>query len=63
LIVKTVPPLVVGMAQGQITLKTSSTNLPVLIVPALANVQPAKPAAQPATPAPSNAPTGTSAAP
>ena len=40
LIVRTVPPLPAGNVQGQITLKTSSTNLPVITVGALANVQP-----------------------
>ena len=39
LIVKTVPPLPAGSVQGQITLKTSSTNMPVLSVSAFANVQ------------------------
>lgn len=41
LIVRTVPPLSNGMVQGQISLKTSSTNLPVLSLTAWANVQPA----------------------
>lgn len=41
LIVKTVAPLPVGQAQGQITLKTSSTNVPVINVTAWANVRPA----------------------
>jgi len=41
LIVKTVAPLPVGQVQGQITLKTSSTNMPVINVTAWANVQPA----------------------
>ena len=41
LIVKTVPPLPAGKVQGQITLKTSSTNMPVINVTAWANVQPA----------------------
>lgn len=40
LIVKTVPPLPAGNLQGQITLKTSSTNMPVVNVSAWANVQP-----------------------
>jgi Protein of unknown function (DUF1573) len=40
LIIKTVPPLPVGNVQGQITLKTSSTNLPVINVSAWANVLP-----------------------
>ncbi len=40
LVVRTVPPLLAGNAQGQITLKTSSTNLPVINVTAWANVQP-----------------------
>ena len=40
LVVRTVPPLPAGNAQGQITLKTSSTNLPVINVTAWANVQP-----------------------
>jgi hypothetical protein len=39
LIVRTVPPLAVGIVQGQITLKTSSTNLPVIQVGAWANLQ------------------------
>ena len=39
LIVKTVPPLPPGNVQGQITLKTSSTNMPVINVSAWANVQ------------------------
>jgi hypothetical protein len=39
LIVKTVPPLLARKVQGQITLKTSSTNMPVINVTALANVQ------------------------
>jgi hypothetical protein len=39
LIVKTVPPLPAGNVQGQITLKTSSTNMPVINVSAWANVQ------------------------
>ena len=34
------PPLPAGNVQGQITLKTSSTNLPVINVSAWANVQP-----------------------
>jgi len=38
MIVKTVPPLA-GSVQGQITLKTSSTNMPVINVTAWANVQ------------------------
>jgi len=38
LIVKTVPPLA-GSVQGQITLKTSSTNMPVINVTAWANMQ------------------------
>jgi len=41
MIVKTVAPLPVGQVQGQITLKTSSTNMPVINVIAWANVQPA----------------------
>lgn len=40
LIIKTVPPLPAGNVQGQITLKTSSTNMPVINVNAWANVQP-----------------------
>ena len=40
LVVRTMPPLPAGNAQGQITLKTSSTNLPVINVTAWANVQP-----------------------
>lgn len=39
LIVKTVPPLPAGRVQGQITLKTSSTNMPVINVRTWANVQ------------------------
>src|ERR1035437_10545633 len=39
LIVKTVPPLPAGKVQGQITLKTSSTNMPVINISAWANVQ------------------------
>jgi hypothetical protein len=39
LIVKTVPPLPVGKVQGQITLKTSSTNMPVINISAWVNVQ------------------------
>jgi hypothetical protein len=41
LVVRTVPPLAIGMVQGQISLKTSSTNLPVVHIAAWANVQPA----------------------
>ena len=37
LLVKTVPPLPAGNVHGQITLKTSSTNMPVIQVNALAN--------------------------
>ena len=40
LTVRTVPPLPPGNRQGQITLKTSSTNMPVINVNAWANVQP-----------------------
>jgi len=40
LVIRTVPPLPAGNAQGQITLRTSSTNLPVINVTAWANVQP-----------------------
>jgi len=39
LIVKTMPPLPTGNVQGQITLKTSSTNMPIISVNAWANVQ------------------------
>jgi copper(I)-binding protein len=39
LAIRTVPP-VAGNVQGQITLKTSSTNMPVISVGAMANVQP-----------------------
>jgi hypothetical protein len=39
LVVTTVPPLVAGNVQGQITVKTSATNMPVLNVTAFANVQ------------------------
>lgn len=41
LIVRTVPPLPNGMVQGQISMKTSSTEVPVLSLTAWANVQPA----------------------
>jgi hypothetical protein len=41
LLVRTVPPLPTGMVQGQITLHTSSTNLPLLSTTAWANLQPA----------------------
>jgi hypothetical protein len=41
LIVRTVPPLPAGNVQGQITLRTSSTNLPVINVGVFANHQPA----------------------
>jgi hypothetical protein len=41
LTVATVPPFAPGMVQGQITLKTSSTNTPVISVPAMLQVQPA----------------------
>lgn len=41
LLVKTVPPLAAGTVQGQITLKTSSTNMAVINVTAYATVQPA----------------------
>jgi hypothetical protein len=40
LVIRTVPPLPAGNVQGQFTLKTSSTNLPVINVSAWANVQP-----------------------
>ena len=40
LIIKTVPPLLPGRVQGQITVKTSSTNAPVLTVSAFAFVVP-----------------------
>lgn len=40
LIVKTVPPLEHGSVQGMISIKTSSTNAPMLKIFALANVQP-----------------------
>ncbi len=40
LVVRTVAPLTAGSVQGQITLKTSSTNMPVINVSAWANVQP-----------------------
>lgn len=39
LIVKTVPPLPVGNVSGVISLKTSSTNMPVINITAWANVQ------------------------
>ena len=38
--IKTVPPLRAGNAQGQITMKSSSTNMPVIHVSVWANVQP-----------------------
>ncbi len=41
LTVRTVPPLPNGMVQGQISLKTSSAEVPVLSLTAWANVQPA----------------------
>ncbi len=41
LIVRTVPPLPAGSVQDQITLKTSSTNMPAINVRAWASVQPA----------------------
>lgn len=41
LTVRTVPPLPEGMVQGQITMQSSSTNLPLVNVTAWANVQPA----------------------
>ena len=41
LTVKSVPPLTVGNIQGQISVKTSSSNMAVINVPAFANVQPA----------------------
>ena len=56
LLIKTVPPLPAGNVQGQITLKTSSTNMPVINVTALANVQQAVPVTQPATSGPSVVP-------
>ena len=40
LVVRMVPPLPAGNVQGQITVKTSSTNLPVVNITARANVQP-----------------------
>lgn len=40
LLIKTVPPLLPGRLQGKITVKTSSTNAPVLTVPAFAFVPP-----------------------
>jgi hypothetical protein len=40
-VISAVPPLTSGNFQGQITAKTSSTNMPVLTVTAWANVQPA----------------------
>ena len=40
LIIKTVPPLPPGNAQGQVSMKTSSTNMPVINVSVWANVQP-----------------------
>ncbi len=41
MIVSTVPPISTGNVQGQITVKTTSTNVPVITVTAWANVQPA----------------------
>jgi len=41
LVVSAVPPLSPGSVQGQITIKTSSTNMPVLSISVFANVQPA----------------------
>ena len=40
LVIKTVPPLLPGRVQGKITVKTSSTNVPVLTVTAFAFVPP-----------------------
>ena len=40
LIIKTVPSLPPGNAQGQVSMKTSSTNMPVINVSVWANVQP-----------------------
>ncbi len=40
-IITAVPPLATGNVQGQISLKTSSSNMPVITVTAWANVQPA----------------------
>ncbi|MEI6566367.1 MAG: DUF1573 domain-containing protein [Verrucomicrobiota bacterium] len=40
-VISAVPPLTSGNFQGQITAKTSSTNMPLLTVTAWANVQPA----------------------
>jgi hypothetical protein len=56
LTVKTVPPLAAGMAHGQITIKTSSTNMPLINVSAMANVQSAAPGTQPAPAIPNGAP-------
>ena len=39
--ISTVPPLRAGSVQGQITLKTSWTNTPVIPVTVVANVRPA----------------------
>lgn len=39
LVIRTVPPLPAGNVQGQFTVKTSSTNMPVINVTAWANVQ------------------------
>jgi hypothetical protein len=41
IVVSTVPPLPSGNNQGQITLKTSSTNFPLVTITAIAYVQPA----------------------
>lgn len=41
LIIKAVPPLPAGSVQGPITLKTSSSNLPLITITAWANLQPA----------------------
>jgi hypothetical protein len=40
LVIATVPPMAPGSVQAQITIKTTSTNAPVLSVTAMANVQP-----------------------
>ncbi len=40
LIVRTVPPLAPGHVSGVISLKTSSTNIPILSITAIANMQP-----------------------
>ncbi len=40
-IIKAVPPLPLGSTRGIVSLKTSSTNMPIISITAIANVQPA----------------------